>query len=53
MLGSWFEHSIKREQIKNIIARSTSKSAILGQLCIRLNLLQKAAGGPADLNVTR
>jgi hypothetical protein len=53
MLGSWIEHSMEREQIKNIIARSTPKSATIGQVRIRLNLLQKAASRPADLNVTR
>jgi hypothetical protein len=44
---------MEREQIKNTIARSTPKSATIGQIRIRLNLLQKAASRPADLQAAQ
>jgi hypothetical protein len=52
MLGSWFEHNMLREQIKNMICDfHTRLTGAAGEINPRLP--QKAAIPQADLNMTR
>jgi hypothetical protein len=54
MLCSWFEHSIKKEQIKNkvLLIHNAGDRKTFART-IRAGLPQKAAKRRADLNMTR
>jgi hypothetical protein len=53
MLGSWGEHTMSREQIKNNIGAINNRARNFCADAARLRLPQKAAAGAAVSSMTR